>query len=47
LFGERQHGNFLQVDLLPPGEIEKEVKRPLEPVDIDDEGTAVPIFVRL
>ncbi len=47
LFGKRQHGNFLQVDLLPPGEIEKKVKRPLEPVDIDDEGTIVPIFVRL
>ena len=47
LLGERQHGNFLQVYFLSPREIEKQVERPLEPVDIDDEGAAMPGFVGL
>ena len=47
LLGEGEDGDFLQIDLLPPGEVEKQVERPLEPVDIDDEGAAAPIFVGL
>ncbi len=38
LLGERQHRNARQVDLLAAGELEQEVERPLEAVEIDREG---------
>ena len=33
-----QHGNLVQVDLLPTREFEQQVERPLEAVDVDDEA---------
>ncbi len=38
LLGERQDGDAGQVDLLPPGELQQQVERTLEPVEIDREG---------
>ncbi len=38
LLGERQHRNTRQIDLLEARELEQEVERPLEAVEIDGEG---------
>ena len=38
LLGERQHRNARQIDLLAARELEQEVERPLEAVEIDSEG---------
>ena len=37
LLGERKDGDAGEIDLLPPGELQQQVERTLEPVEIDGE----------
>ena len=35
MFGQVENGDLRQIDLLPPGQVEKEVERPLPTVDVE------------
>ena len=38
LFGQRQNGNPRQINLLAARQLQQQVKRALEPIDVDEEG---------
>jgi hypothetical protein len=38
LFGEREDGNARQVDSLPPGQLQQQVERAFETIEVDGES---------